>query len=122
MNILFDVNSTEDQRSVTFSVTSGIELRLWGGHDNDKVKIYALLVDTSNPQFQLQGCKIYNYQYVATPLAEMEYACFGKPKVLSASERMIYITRPGWYKAVYEGVGIGESIVDFEEGSPCECC
>lgn len=123
MKILFDTSSKDTEREVMFTVDKPIEIRFWGGDNGDKIQIYALLVDPSNPQFQLQGCEVKSAQYVPSPIAQMEFVVCGKKKLVDVDERMIYISRTGWYKAVYTGTGIGESIVDMEErNQTCECC
>jgi len=121
VKILFDTTSTDT--AVMFFVAEPVEIRFWGGDNGDSINIYALLVDASDPQFQLSGCDVATAQYVPSPIAEMQYNVCGKDKKLTPSERMIYITRTGWYKAVYTGTGIGDSIVDMDERSQiCECC
>jgi len=123
VKILFDTTSVATERSVMFFVANPVELRLWQGDAGDVVQIWALLVDSADPRFQLSGCDVVSAQYVPSPIAEMQYAVCGKLKELTTTDRMIYITRPGWYKAIYVGSGIGDSIVDMEERNQvCECC
>lgn len=123
MKILFDTLSTDADRQVMFYVSQPVELGFWGGDNADKVEIKALLVDPSDPHFQLKGCDVATAQYVPSPIAEMDYAVCGKEKKLTPDERLIYINRVGWYKAKYIGTGIGSSIVNMEERKQdCECC
>ncbi len=130
MKILFDTTKTEDDRDVMFFVSEPVEVSFWGGENGDSINFFALLVDASDPQFQLKGCTVVDAQYVPSPIAEMEYVVCGKAvklkKVSSDAEqntRMIYITRTGWYRATYQGSGIGTSIVSMEERKQtCGCC